>query len=75
MPELYSSETVEEIVPDIMRRQIMRLQALVIAPGIEALPAKGGWRFIPTLQMCDVENIRVYTALLCKLVCKRLHTR
>jgi hypothetical protein len=27
------------------------------------------------LQMCDVENIRVYTALLCKLVCKRLHTR
>jgi hypothetical protein len=27
------------------------------------------------LQMCDVENIRVYNALLCKLVCKRLHTR
>ena len=48
MPELYSSETVEEIVPDIMRRQVKRLQALVTAPGIEALPAKGGWRFIPT---------------------------
>ena len=47
MPELYSSETVEEIVPGIMRRQIQRLQSLVTAPGVESLPAKGGWRHIP----------------------------
>ena len=44
---LYSAETVEEIVPAIMRRQIERLQALVISPGVDALPAKGGWRHIP----------------------------
>ena len=43
---LYSAETVEEIVPAIMRRQIERLQALVISPGVDALPAKGGWRHI-----------------------------
>ena len=28
-------------------RQIQRLQALVISPGVDALPAKGGWRHIP----------------------------
>ena len=44
---LYSAETVEEIVPAIMHRQIQRLQALVISPGVDALPAKGGWRHIP----------------------------
>ena len=44
---LYSAETVEEVVPAIMRRQIERLQALVISPGVDALPAKGGWRHIP----------------------------
>ena len=42
MADLYSAESVEEIVP-----AIMRLQALVVSPGIEALPAKGGWRHIP----------------------------
>ena len=47
MPDLYSAETVEEIVPAIMHRQIARLQALVISPGVDALPAKGGWRHIP----------------------------
>ena len=47
MVGLYSAESVEEIVPAIMRRQILRLQALVVSPGIDALPAKGGWRHIP----------------------------
>ena len=47
MADLYSAETVEEIVPAIMHRQIARLQALVISPGVDALPAKGGWRHIP----------------------------
>jgi hypothetical protein len=47
MVGLYSAESVEEIVPDIMRRQILRLQALVVSPGIDALPAKGGWRHTP----------------------------
>jgi hypothetical protein len=47
MVGLYSAESVEEIVPAIMRRQILRLQALVASPGIDALPAKGGWRHIP----------------------------
>ena len=43
---LYSAETVEEIVPAIMQRQIERLQALLISPGVDALPDKGGWRHI-----------------------------
>ena len=47
MPDLYSSEAVEEIVPAIMQRQIRRLQALLVSPGIDALPAKGGWKYIP----------------------------
>ena len=47
MAELYSAESVEEVVPAIMQRQIMRLQALVVSPGIDALPSKGGWRHIP----------------------------
>ena len=47
MAELYSAESVEEVVPAIMQRQIMRLQALVVSPGIDALPPKGGWRHIP----------------------------
>ena len=47
MPELYSRETAEEIVPAIMERQVSRLRALVASPGIAHLPQKGGWRFIP----------------------------
>ena len=47
MADLYSAETVEEIVPAIMHRQITRLQALLVSPGIDSLPAKGGWRHIP----------------------------
>ena len=47
MPELYSRETAEEIVPAIMERQVHRLRALVVSPGIAHLPQKGGWRFIP----------------------------
>ena len=47
MADLYSAEAVEEIIPAIMQRQIRRLQALLICPGIDALPAKGGWKYIP----------------------------
>ena len=47
MPELYSRETAEEIVPAIMERQVSRLRALATSPGIDHLPQKGGWRFIP----------------------------
>jgi hypothetical protein len=47
MPDLYSAEAVEDIVPAIMQRQIRRLQALLVSPGIDALPAKGGWKYIP----------------------------
>ena len=47
MPDLYSSEAVEEVVPAIMQHQIRRLQALLVSPGIDALPAKGGWKYIP----------------------------
>ena len=46
MPELYSRETAEEIVPEIMERQVARLRALLVSPGIDHLPEKGGWRFI-----------------------------
>ena len=46
MPELYSRETAEEIVPAIMERQVARLRALLVSPGIDHLPEKGGWRFI-----------------------------
>ena len=37
MPELYSAQTAEEIVPEIMERQVARLRALV-DPRLEALP-------------------------------------
>ena len=47
MPDLYSAEVVEDIVPAIMQRQIKRLQALLVSLGIDALPAKGGWKYIP----------------------------
>ena len=47
MPELYSRETAEEIVPAIMERQMARLRSLVTSPGIDHLPHKGGWKFIP----------------------------
>ena len=47
MPDLYSADAVEDIVPAIMQRQIRRLQALLVSPGIDALHAKGGWKYIP----------------------------
>ena len=48
MPELYSAQTAEQIVPEIMERQVARLRALV-DPAIRspsALPLKGGWNLI-----------------------------
>ena len=47
MPDLYPAEAVEDIVSAvIMQRQIRRLQALLVSPGIDALPTKGGWKYI-----------------------------
>jgi hypothetical protein len=46
MPELYSAETAEEIVPAIMERQVARLRALLSHPGVDRLPYKGGWKHI-----------------------------
>ena len=52
MAELYSAESVEEIVPDIMRRQLTRLQARVVSPGVDALPAKGGYAALLGHSVC-----------------------
>jgi hypothetical protein len=47
MPELYSREICEEIVPPIMERQVSRLRALVAKHGVGGLPTTKGWRLIP----------------------------
>ena len=74
----FSSDTSAQCPSPLGRVTVAsRLVQLVVLLLLQVVPDGASTRCAtpPTLQMCDVENIRVYTALLCKLVCKRLHTR